>query len=94
MQGNKLLGSIFLILGILAMSYGGFTYTRDKEKARVGPVRIEVEDKKRVNIPLWVGVACAVGGARPSITWSSYLPRWPGGFSASNAQHRTRFVSG
>jgi hypothetical protein len=63
MQGNKLLGSIFLILGILAMSYGGFTYTRDKERARVGPVRIEVEDKERVNIPLWLGVASAVGGA-------------------------------
>jgi hypothetical protein len=63
MQGNKLFGVIFLILGILALAYGGFTYTEREEKARIGPVRIEVEDKERVNIPLWVGVASAVGGA-------------------------------
>ena len=63
MQANRLLGAIFLILGILALTYGGFTYTRDREKARVGPVHIEVEDEERVNIPLWLGVASAVGGA-------------------------------
>lgn len=63
MQGSRLLGAIFLILGILALAYGGFTYTHKEEKARVGPVRIEVEDKDHVNIPLWVGVASAVGGA-------------------------------
>jgi hypothetical protein len=61
MEGTRLLGAIFLILGIMALAYGGFTYTHKEEKARVGPVRIE--DKDRVNIPLWVGVATAVGGA-------------------------------
>jgi hypothetical protein len=63
MEGTRLLGAIFLILGIMALAYGGFTYTHKEEKARVGPLRIEVEDKDRVNIPLWVGVATAVGGA-------------------------------
>jgi hypothetical protein len=63
MQGNQLLGLIVLILGILALSYGGFTYTRDREKAHIGPVKIEVQDKEHVNIPLWVGVAGAIGGA-------------------------------
>jgi hypothetical protein len=62
-QGNKLLGAIFLVLGILAVTYGGFTYTETEEKARVGPVRIEVEEEERVNIPLWVGAASAIGGA-------------------------------
>jgi hypothetical protein len=63
MQGNKLLGLIILVLGILALTYGGFTYTRDREKARIGPLHIEVEDTEHVNIPLWVGVAGTVGGA-------------------------------
>jgi uncharacterized membrane protein YidH (DUF202 family) len=61
-QGDRLLGVIFLILGILALAYGGFTYTETEEKARIGPVKIEIQDKERVNIPLWVGVASAVGG--------------------------------
>lgn len=63
MQGNRFLGLIFLILGILALAYGGFTYTQTEEKARIGPMKIEVEDKERVNIPLWVGIASAMGGA-------------------------------
>jgi hypothetical protein len=50
-QGSKLLGMILLILGVLALAYGGFTYTEVEEKARVGPLKIEVEDKERVNIP-------------------------------------------
>jgi hypothetical protein len=62
-QGNRFLGLIFLILGILALAYGGFTYTQTEEKARIGPMKIEVEDKERVNIPLWVGIASAMGGA-------------------------------
>jgi hypothetical protein len=63
MEGNKLLGVIILVLGILALTYGGFSYTREREKARIGPVKIEVQDREHVNIPLWVGVAGAVGGA-------------------------------
>ena len=63
MQGNQLLGLIILVLGLLALSYGGFSYTREREKAHIGPVHIEVQDKEHVNIPLWVGVAGAIGGA-------------------------------
>ena len=63
MQGSRLLGVIFLVLGIVALAYGGFTYTRKEEKARIGPVRIEVEDRERINIPVWVGAASALGGA-------------------------------
>jgi hypothetical protein len=63
MQGTRLLGLIILVLGILALIYGGFTYTREREMAHIGPVKIEVRDKERVNIPLWVGVAGAVVGA-------------------------------
>ena len=63
MQGTRLLGLILLVLGVLALSYGGFTYTREREKARIGPLSIEVEDTEHVNIPLWVGIAGTVGGA-------------------------------
>lgn len=62
MSGTKLLGVALLVLGILALAYGGFSYTKDTDKVNVGPIHIEVKDKERVNVPLWAGVAIAVVG--------------------------------
>jgi hypothetical protein len=60
----KLAGLILLVLGILALVYGGFSYTREKADAKIGPVEIQVSEKERVNVPLWAGIAAvAVGGA-------------------------------
>jgi len=49
-------------LGILALAYGGFTYTKDTDKVDVGPIHVTVKDKETVNIPLWAGVGVAVVG--------------------------------
>jgi hypothetical protein len=62
MTGTKLVGAVLLALGILALAYGGFTYTKDTDKVDVGPVHISVTDKERVNIPLWAGVGVAILG--------------------------------
>jgi hypothetical protein len=62
MKGTKLLGAVLLAAGILALAYGGFSYTKDTDKVNVGPIHIQVHDKERVNIPLWAGVAAAVVG--------------------------------
>jgi hypothetical protein len=64
MKGTKLIGAVLLALGILALAYGGFTYTKKTDNVDVGPIHFEVKDKERVNIPLWAGVGIAiVGGA-------------------------------
>jgi hypothetical protein len=62
MKGTKLLGAVLLALGILALAYGGFTYTKKTDEVNLGPVHLEVKDKERVNIPLWAGVAVAIVG--------------------------------
>jgi hypothetical protein len=62
MSGTKLVGAVLLVLGILALAYGGFTYTKDTDQVNVGPVHISVTDKERVNIPLWAGVGVAIVG--------------------------------
>jgi hypothetical protein len=62
MQGTKLVGAVLLALGILALAYGGFTYTKNTDKVNIGPVHLEVQDRERVNVPLWAGVAIAVVG--------------------------------
>ena len=58
----KILGVVLLAAGILALVYGGFSYTRETHEANVGPLSLEVKEKERVNVPLWGGVALAVAG--------------------------------
>jgi hypothetical protein len=62
MKGTKLLGAVLLVLGILALAYGGFSYTKDTDKVDVGPIHVTVKDKETVNIPLWAGVGVAIVG--------------------------------
>jgi len=62
MKGTKLLGVVLLALGILAAAYGGFSYTKETDKVNIGPIHVAVEDKERVNIPLWAGVVVAIVG--------------------------------
>jgi hypothetical protein len=62
MKGTKLLGAVLLGLGLLAVAFGGFSYTKDTEKVNLGPIHVTVQDKKRVNVPLWAGLAVAIAG--------------------------------
>ena len=62
-HAKTLAGAIFLVLGIGALSYGGFTYTEDQTAVKIGPLQVDVERDKRINVPVWAGVALtAVGG--------------------------------
>jgi hypothetical protein len=42
--------------------YGGFTYTQDTQKAKIGPLELTVKDTKTVNVPVWAGVGAIVAG--------------------------------
>jgi hypothetical protein len=58
----RLLGVLLLILGILGVAAGGFSYKKEKGDAKIGPVEIELTEKKRVDVPLWAGIAAIVAG--------------------------------
>jgi uncharacterized membrane protein YidH (DUF202 family) len=59
----RLIGIAVLAVGILALAYGGFSYTRETHDVKLGPVEFSVKEKERVNVPLWAGVGLAVVGA-------------------------------
>ena len=62
----RMIGIVVLAVGILALAYGGFSYTRETHDVKLGPVEFSVKEKERVNVPLWAGVALAVvGRGRP-----------------------------
>jgi hypothetical protein len=54
---------VLIVLGILGLMYGGFTYTKETHSAKVGPMEFSFKEKEHVNIPLWAGVAAIVVGA-------------------------------
>lgn len=54
---------VLLAAGILALVYGGFTYTKETHQAKIGPLDFSIAEKERVNVPVWAGVAFTVAGA-------------------------------
>jgi TRAP-type C4-dicarboxylate transport system permease small subunit len=63
MDTLKILAIALIVGGALALAYGGFSYTKETHTADIGPLHVAVEEKQRVNIPLWAGIAAIVGGA-------------------------------
>ena len=63
MNAMKLVATLLLVVGILSLGYGGFTYTKETHNADIGPLHLQVNEKEHVNIPLWAGIGALVGGA-------------------------------
>jgi hypothetical protein len=63
MNAIKLVAILLIVLGILSLGYGGFTYTKETHNADIGPLHLQVDEKEHVNIPLWAGIGALVGGA-------------------------------
>jgi hypothetical protein len=63
MNALKIVGVALIVGGGLGLAYGGFSYTKETTQAQVGPLELTVQDRERVNIPIWAGVASIVVGA-------------------------------
>jgi len=63
MNQIKIVAAILMMAGVLALVYGGFTYTKSTQQAKIGPLELTVQDKETVNVPVWAGVgAIVIGG--------------------------------
>ncbi len=62
MNLTKLIAVLLLVGGALALVYGGFSYTKDSTALQLGSIEVSVEETKRVNVPIWAGVAAIVVG--------------------------------
>ena len=63
MNSLRALAFVLIAGGVLALIYGGFSYTKDTTAVKLGPLELSVQEKKTVNVPVWAGVgAIAVGG--------------------------------
>jgi uncharacterized membrane protein YdcZ (DUF606 family) len=62
MNAMKMLGVILLLAGALGLAYGSFSYTKETHDAKIGPLEMSVQEKERVNIPKWAGIAAVLLG--------------------------------
>jgi hypothetical protein len=64
MDTLKVIAILLIVAGALGLAYGGFSYTKTTHEAKVGSLHLEVDEKQRVNVPVWAGVGGIVlGGA-------------------------------
>jgi uncharacterized membrane protein HdeD (DUF308 family) len=58
----KILGILLIVLGVVALAYGGITYTRREKVLDIGPIEATAERRHTVPLPPVLGVAALVGG--------------------------------
>jgi multidrug transporter EmrE-like cation transporter len=63
MNAVKMFGIVLIIAGVLGLAYGSFSYTKDTQQAKLGPIELSIKNKETVNIPVWAGVGAIVAGA-------------------------------
>ena len=62
MNIKKIVGIVLVALGVVFLAMRGFSYTKKTHKADLGPIDFAIKEKKRVEIPTWVGVVVTVAG--------------------------------
>jgi hypothetical protein len=62
MKPLMLVGIALIVLGVIALAYGGFTFTTTEKVAEVGPLTLEQEKERRVALPPVLGGLALAGG--------------------------------
>lgn len=62
MKPAGILGIILIIIGIIALAYGGFSYTQREKVIDAGPLQVSADKEKTVPLPPILGGLCLVGG--------------------------------
>jgi len=64
MNAVKIAAIVLITAGVLGLVYGSFSYTRETQEIKLGPIELSVKEKQTVNVPVWAGVgAIVIGGA-------------------------------
>jgi drug/metabolite transporter (DMT)-like permease len=67
---QKIAAIALIVAGVLGLVYRGFSYTSETHKADVGPIHMTVDEKERVDVPVWAGIGALVVGVA-LLVWRS-----------------------
>jgi drug/metabolite transporter (DMT)-like permease len=58
----KAIGIVLIVIGIVVLIYGGFTYTTQKKVLDVGPIQATKSENHTVPLPPILGALALIGG--------------------------------
>jgi hypothetical protein len=58
----KAFGVILIVLGVIALAYGGITWTDRDTVADIGPLEVQTVERKGIPLPPVLGVISVVAG--------------------------------
>ena len=59
---TRAIGAILIVLGLIGLAWGGFTYTTKKKVLDIGPIEATREEHHNVPVPPIAGAIALVGG--------------------------------
>ncbi len=62
MNAYSVVALILIVLGVIGLAYGQFSFTKETHEAKLGPLELSVQDRETVNVPQWVGVGAVLVG--------------------------------
>ena len=63
MNALRMAAIALIVAGCLSLVYGSFSYTKNTQEAKLGPIELSVKEKQRVNVPVWGSIgAILIGG--------------------------------
>lgn len=62
MKSASIVGILLIVLGVIAFTYQGITYTTKKKVLDIGPIQATKEEHKTIPLPPILGGIALVGG--------------------------------
>jgi hypothetical protein len=63
MNPAKTVGIILVVVGLAGFFTGGFSFTKDRTAAKIGPIELTVKDRESIDIPQWLSLGAVALGA-------------------------------
>jgi uncharacterized membrane protein HdeD (DUF308 family) len=58
----RIIGVLLILIGLVALATGGFTYTRREKVVDIGPIEATAEKRDRIPLPPLLGGAALASG--------------------------------
>ena len=58
----KIAAIALIVVGVIALAYGGISYTREKKVLDIGPIEATARTRETIPLPPVLGIAAIAGG--------------------------------